>query len=159
MTGVVVVQAGQSLPENQWNLDITAHNKKLYRGLVGNVSPVIGTDAFAPLFATLCEDSRYLGYRLSGRYQEGLSEGFYRDLELTAAAGKSVDFLVDKYSLEDVDAIAKRVPRLRIMLDHLGNLRITGDPLDPKWVDDFSSAAKNPNVYCKVSALYGRVEK
>ena len=24
--GVVVVQAGQSLPDNQWNLDITSHN-------------------------------------------------------------------------------------------------------------------------------------
>ena len=26
--GVVLVQAGQSLPDNQWNLDVTAHNRK-----------------------------------------------------------------------------------------------------------------------------------
>ena len=159
IAGVVLVQAGQSLPDNQWNLDITAHNPKLYRGLVGNLSEVIGTDGFKPLFTQLCKDPRYLGYRLSGRYQDGLGEAFYRDLELTAEAGKSVDFLIGGYSLKEVDAIAKRLPKLRIILDHFGNLRLDGKPLDPAWVEDFRTVAKNPNVHCKVSALYGRVEK
>lgn len=154
---VVLVQAGQSIPDNQWNLDITAPNKALYRGLVGNLSRVIGTDEFAALFKKLCEDPRYLGYRLSGRYQEMLADAFYRDLELTAAAGKSVDFLVDAYSLKDVDAIAKRVPRLRIILDHIANIRLDGKPLDPGWVENFRAVAQNPNVFCKVSALFGRV--
>ena len=35
---VVLVQAGQSLPDNQWNLDLTAHDKDQYRGLVGKGS-------------------------------------------------------------------------------------------------------------------------
>lgn len=157
VNGVVLVQAGQSIPDNQWNLDITATNKKLYRGLVGNLSRVIGTTEFAPLFKKLCEDPRYLGYRLSGRSQEKLDDAFYQDLELTASAGKSVDFLVDAYSLNDVDAIAKRVPKLKIILDHLGNLRLDGKPLDSGWVDDFRAVAKNLNVFCKVSALFGRV--
>ena len=78
VTGVVLVQAGQNLPDNQWNLDITAHNPKLYRGVVGNLSPVIGTDAFKPLFTSLCKDPRYLGYRLSGRYQDGLRNSRHR---------------------------------------------------------------------------------
>ena len=157
--GVVLVQAGQSLPDNQWNLDITAHNRKLYRGLVGNLSEVIGSDRFAPLFTSLCKDPRYLGYRLSGRYQKDLSEAFYRDLELTAAAGKSVDFLAGAYSLKDIAAIARRVPKLRIILDHCGNLRLDGQALDPTWVEDFRAVAQHPNVCCKVSALYGRVER
>ncbi len=159
VTGVVLVQAGQSLPDNQWNLDVTAHNPKLYRGLVGNLSEAIGTDAFAPLFTSLCKDPRYLGYRLSGRYQDELGPAFYRDLELTAKAGKSVDFLIGGYSLKDVDTIARRVPGLRIILNHFGNVRLDGKPLDPAWVADFRAAAKHPNVHCKVSALYGRVEK
>lgn len=159
VSGVVLVQAGQSLPDNQWNLDITAHNRQLFRGLVGNLSEVIGTDAFAPLFEKLCKDPRYLGYRLSGRYQEGLSEALYRDLQRTAAAGKSVDFLVGGYSFAEIDAIARRVPDLRIILDHFGGIRLNGQPLDALWVKEFRAVAKNPNVYCKVSALYGRVEK
>jgi L-fuconolactonase len=159
VTGVVLVQAGQSLPDNQWNLDITAHNPTLFRGLVGNLSEVIGTEKFAPLFEQLCKDPRYLGYRLSGRYQEGLSEALYRDLERTAAAGKSVDFLVGGYSFAEIETIAKRVPNLRIILNHFGGIRLTGEPLDPAWVKDFRSVAQQKNVYCKVSALYGRVEK
>ena len=157
--GVVLVQAGQSLPDNQWNLDVSAHHPKLYRGVVGNLSEVIGSDSFQPVFTQLCKDPRYLGYRLSGRYQDDLSEAFYRDLELTAEAGKSVDFLVGKFSLKDVDAIARRVPKLRIIIDHFGDIRLDGKALDPAWVEEFRAVAKQPNVTCKVSALYGRVEK
>ena len=157
VTGVVLVQAGQSIPDNQWNLDVTAHDKSLYRGVVGNLSRVIGTAEFAPLFSKLCEDPRYLGYRISGREQKEMDEDFYRDLELTAAAGKSVDFLVGDYSLKDVDAVAKKMPKLRIIIDHFGGVKLDGKPLDPAWIEDFRAVAKNKNVYCKVSALYGRV--
>ena len=159
VTGVVLVQAGQSLPDNQWNLDVTAYNPKLFCGLIGNLSQVIGTEAFAPQFEKLCKDPRYLGYRLSGRPPQGLSETFYKDLELTATAGKSVDFLLGGYSLAEVEAIAKRVPKLRIIIDHFGGVQLTGAPLDAAWVKAFRAVSQQPNVFCKVSALYGRVEK
>lgn len=159
VTGVVLVQAGQSLPDNQWNLDVTAHNPRLYRGVVGNLSEVIGTEKFAPLLRELAKNPRYLGYRLSGRYQQEMTEAFFRDLALTAELGKSVDFLVGGYTLKDIDAIAKRLPNLRIILDHFGNVRLDGKALDPAWVADFRTVAKHPNVYCKVSALYGRFVK
>jgi predicted TIM-barrel fold metal-dependent hydrolase len=156
---VVVVQAGQSLPDNQWNLDITAHNTRLYRGVVGNLSEVIGTDRFRPLFDTLCKDERYVGYRLSGKYLDGLSDAVFRDLEYTAQAGRTVDFLVGTYTLDDVAEIAQRVPNLRIMLDHFGNVRLDNEPLDPEWVKKLRRVAEFKNVYCKVSAFYGRVKQ
>ena len=156
--GVVVVQAGQSLADNQWNLDITAHNKRLYRGVVGNLSTVIGTDEFKPLFEKLCEDGRYVGYRLSGRYEKQLTDAFYRDLKLTAEKGKTVDVLLGGYSLEEVAEIAARVPNLQIILDHLGGVRLAGSPLDPKWIAGLRAVAEHTNVHCKVSALFGRVE-
>ena len=157
--GVVVVQAGQSLPDNQWNLDITAHNKALYRGVVGNLSEVIGTPKFKSLFEMLCKDPRYVGYRLSGRYQEELTEALYEDLQLTAEKGKTVDFLVGEYRLNDIAAIAARLPKLRIILDHFGGVKLDGSPLDPEWAAALRVVAKQKNVFCKVSALYGRVEK
>ena len=157
--GVVVVQAGQQLPDNQWNLDITAHNKDLYRGVVGNLSEVIGTDKFEPLFKKLIKDKRYVGYRLSGRYQEGLSEEFYRHLKMTADAGRTVDFLVGGYSMEEIDQIAKRIPKLKIILDHFGGVRLGEGPLSEEWIAQFKAVARNPNVYCKVSALFGRFKK
>ena len=158
---VVVVQAGQSLADNQWNLDITAKDRDLYRGVVGNLSKVIGTDEFVPLFEKLCKDERYVGYRLSGRYQKTLTDEFFRHLELTAKAGRTVDLLLNEkeYSLDDAAEIARRVPKLNVILDHFGNAELTDRPLDPAWVKKFKEAAKHPNVYCKVSALYGRVKK
>jgi predicted TIM-barrel fold metal-dependent hydrolase len=157
--GVVVVQAGQHLPDNQWNLDITAHNKTLFRGVVGNLSQVIGSEKFQPLFDQLCQDKRYLGYRLSGREGGELSEEFFRNLEMTARRGKTVDFLIGKYSFDDVATIAKRVPNLKIILDHFGNIVLDGKPLDPAWVKKYRTVARHPNVFCKVSALFGRVKK
>ena len=157
--GVVVVQAGQHLPDNQWNLDVTAHNQQLYRGVVGNLSEVIGTDAFKPQFLKLCKDERYVGYRLSGRYRNELTDEFFRDLELTAKYGKTVDFLVGKYTLADVATIAKRVPELKIIVDHFGNVQLGDQPLSEEWVNQFRAVATQKNVYCKVSALYGRFKQ
>jgi L-fuconolactonase len=157
--GVVIVQAGQSLPDNQWNLDVTAHNKSLYRGVVGNLSQLIGTPEFQPAFEKLCADKRYLGYRLSGRNQAKLTDAFYRDLQLTADKGKTVDFLCGEYRLDDVAEIAERIPKLRIIVDHFGNLQLNDKPLDPEWVKTFRAVALQKNVFCKVSALYGRVKE
>lgn len=158
---VVVVQAGQHLADNQWNLDVTAKEKDLYRGVVGNLSKVIGTDEFAPLFEKLCKDERYVGYRLSGRHQKTLTDDFFRHLELTAKAGRTVDLLLSdkEYSLDDAAEIARRVPKLKLVLDHFGNVELNDRPLDPEWVRRFKAVAKHPNVSCKVSALYGRVKR
>lgn len=159
VSGTIVVQAGLSLPDNQWNLDITAHNPRLYRGVVGNFSETIGTPAFQPLFEKLCENPRYLGYRLSGRYQETLTDAFFADLRLTAQKGRAVDFLTGGYRLEDITEIARRVPELRILINHLGGVKLDGKPLDAAWAAQFRALAKQPNVHCKVSALFGRWEK
>ena len=154
--GVVVVLSGQALVDNQWNLDVTAHDKQLYRGVVGNMSKAIGTDRFKPLFKRLCQDERYVGYRLSGRYQDGLTDAVMRDLRLTAELGRTVDFLIGGYSLDDVDEIARRIPNLRIIVDHLGGVQLDGGPHHAEWLRGFRQVAKRPNVYCKLSALYGR---
>lgn len=154
--GVVVVQAGQSLPDNQWNLDVTAHNKRLYRGVVGNLSTIIGTLEFKRSLDRLCEDPRYVGYRLSGRPAGKFTEALYQDLEYTAERGKTVDFLLGDYRLEDVNEIAKRVPKLRIIVDHFGGVILDGKPLNQDWIKSFRTVAAHKNVYCKVSALYGR---
>jgi L-fuconolactonase len=154
--GVIVVQAGQSLPDNQWNLDITAHNKCLYRGVVGNLSKIIGTPEFKRSLDKLCEDPRYLGYRLSGRPAGKFTEAFFQDLEYTAERGKTVDILLGEFHLDDVAEIAKRLPKLRLIVNHFGGVILDGKPLDPKWIESFRAVALHKNVYCKVSALFGR---
>lgn len=70
--------------------------------------------------------------------------------------GRTVDFLVNEYSLADIDTIAREIPDLKIILDHFGGVQLSEGPLDPKWREGFRVVAKRPNVYCKLSALYGR---
>ena len=160
VTGVVVVLSGQALVDNQWNLDVTAHNPQLYLGFVGNLSLAIATDEFAPLFEKLCKDPRYVGYRLSGRYQKGITDSLIRDLKLTAKNGRTVDFLVGGYSLQEIDEIARRIPELKIIVDHFGGVQLgDGGRFDPAWAEDFRKVAKRPNVFCKYSALYGRFKE
>jgi arylsulfatase A-like enzyme/predicted TIM-barrel fold metal-dependent hydrolase len=152
----VVVQAGQSLSDNLWNLEITASHHTHYPGVVGNLSKAIGTEAFAPLFDSLCKDSRYVGYRLSGRHSKTLNDAFFRDLERTAAAGRTLDLLIGEYTLEDALTIAQRVPKLKIMVNHFAGVKLNHAPLDADWVRQFKALGKLPNAYCKVSGFYGR---
>ena len=153
--GIVAMQSGQTTGDNQWNLDIIEKDP-LFKGVIGNLSKVIGTDEFKPLFFELCKNKKYLGYRLSGKYKDGLSEELFRDLKETAAKGKAVDFLVGSYSFKDIAIIAERVPDLRIMLNHLGGVSLNGKPLDKDWVKEFTGMAKHKNIHCKISALFGR---
>ncbi|MGL6097140.1 MAG: sulfatase-like hydrolase/transferase [Fimbriiglobus sp.] len=155
----VVVQAGQSVADNRWLLDTTAADKTLFPAVVGNLSKVIGTDQFEPLFRELCKDPRYVGYRLSGKYLKSLDGEFLTHLKLTAAAGRTVDFLLGDYTLDDVAEICKSVPDLKIMLDHFGNVELTDRPLDPAWAKKLRAVAGHKTVFCKVSALFGRVKK
>lgn len=159
VSGIVVVQAGQSLPDNQWNLDITAHNPRLYRGIIGNLSTVIGKQEFRADFEKLCKDPRYLGYRLSGKYSDTLTDAFFDDLRLTMEKDRVVEFLATGYSLTDITEVARRLPKLRILVNHLGGVKLDGSPLKPEWIAQFRALAQHANVCCKLSALFGRWDK
>jgi predicted TIM-barrel fold metal-dependent hydrolase len=51
------------------------------------------------------------------------------------------------------------MPELRIILDHLGGVKLDGKPLAADWIANFRAVAREPNIHCKVSALFGRWEK
>ena len=156
--GIVAMQSGQAIADNQWNLDIIKKDP-LFKGVMGNLSKVIGTDEFKPLLNELCKNKQYLGYRLSGKYQDGLSAALFRDLQLTAEKSLAVDFLVGGYSFKDIATIAKKVPKLRILLDHLGGVSLDGKPLNEDWVKEFKAMGEYENIHCKVSALFGRFKQ
>lgn len=156
--GIVALQSGDTTGDNQWNLDII-ESDPLFKGVVGNLSRVIGTSDFEPLFKDLCKNEKYLGYRLSGKYQGAMNEAFFKHLKMTAAKGKTVDFIVRQYTFEDISTMAERVPDLRIMLNHFGGVSIYREPLKEDWKKAFRAMGQYKNVYCKVSALYGRFQE
>ena len=82
------------------------------------------------------------------------NDAVWRDLKLMADRDQTLDVLMANFTLEDVDRIAQRIPTLKILVNHVAGAVIDGKPLDPAWAQSLAQAARNPNVYCKVSGLF-----
>ena len=156
IASTVIVEASSRSEDNQWMLDLVKHNPDRYLALVGNLP--IGTDEFPGLLERFSRDSRFVGIRMRDRPG---GDGFFtdpvwRDLGSLAKKGLTLDVLINNFTIDEVTEVAKRLPDLKIMINHLGGLSITNDPLDPKWKEAMEKASQYENVYCKVSGIFQR---
>lgn len=154
ITATVIVEASNLLTDNQWVLDLVKDEPERYIGLVGSLD--IGTPDFASNLKELSEDPRFVGIRMRERPRgDGFfNDAVWRDLKLIADMNQTLDVLMFEFSLQDVDQIARRIPNLKIQINHVAGADIDGKPVDPVWAKDLAQAARNPNVYCKVSGLF-----
>ena len=156
ITSTVIVEASSRTEDNQWMLDLVKHNPDRYLALVGNLP--IGTDEFPSLLDRFSKDSRFVGIRMRDRPggETYFTDAVWRDLGLLAKKGLTLDVLINNFTIDEVTEVARRLPNLRIMINHLGGLNITYDPFDEKWKAAMERAAVNGNVYCKVSGIFQR---
>jgi predicted TIM-barrel fold metal-dependent hydrolase len=156
ITATVIVEASDRVEDNQWILDLVKGQPKRYIGVVGNLP--IGTPEFAGHLKCFSKDKRYVGIRMRQRPgdDEFFTEAVWRDLRLMASRDLTLDVLLANFSLEDIDLIARKVPNLKILINHVTGLIIEGKPADPDWVKAVQKAASHPNVHCKVSGLFQR---
>ena len=84
------------------------------------------------------------------------TDAVWRDLGLLAEKGLTLDVLIHNFTLDEVTEVAKRLPDLKIMINHLGGLNITHEPFDAAWKQAIEKAAQYENVYCKVSGIFQR---
>jgi L-fuconolactonase len=152
VVGTVVVEASPRPDDNQWILDLAAKDPFLL-GLVGNLAP--GSKEFADHFPKLIAQPKFLGIRVNaGPLGMGLDKPeFLADLKKLCEAGRQLDVNGRPDLLPLVDKLAAKLPELRIVINHLANVRIDGPALDATWLQDLKSAAKHPHVFLKVSAL------
>jgi len=61
--------------------------------------------------------------------------------------------LTDPAHLGGLFALAQRVPDLRIVINHVGNMPIDGGALLPVWREHFQTTAHQSNITMKVSGL------
>lgn len=156
ITSTIIVEASSRVEDNQWMLDLVKHNPDRYLALVGNLP--IGTDEFPGLLERFSRDSRFVGIRMRDRPGgDGFfTDSVWRDLGSLAKKGLTLDVLINNFTIDEVTEVAKRLPDLKIMINHLGGLSITNDPLDPKWKEAMEKASQYENVYCKVSGIFQR---
>ena len=154
ITATVIVEASSRLEDNQWVLDLVKDEPERYIGLVGSLE--IGTDDFATNLRQLSKDPRYVGIRMRDRPRgEGyFNDDVWRDLEVLADEGKTLDVLMHNFTLKEVDQIAKKVPSLQILINHVAGIKIDGGSVDQTWANDLAQVAQNSNVHCKVSGLF-----
>jgi len=147
VTGTIIVEASVWPEDNQWVLDVI-EDDPFVLGLVGNLDP--RADDFGDWLDKLASSPLFLGIRPRSYAWER------EDLDvMTQAFEKLVayDLELDSGISEGTIEIAKRLPELRIVINHCGNIPADGKPVDPEGLKLMQRAAACPNIFCKVSGL------
>ena len=151
VTGTVVVEASAWLDDNDWVLNLAAEDP-LIVGFVGRLTP--GDPSFAGVLSRLSRNPLFRGIRVSGAEIDGLTDtARLRDLAALADHDLSLDVNGGVASLATVAAVARAVPGLRIIVDHVANLAIDGKAPPADWVTGMALVSGRANVFCKVSGL------
>jgi L-fuconolactonase len=151
LAGTVIVEASPWVEDNQWLLDLASDDPFIV-GIVGNLR--LGDDEFARNLKRFAANRLFRGIRASQQAVEqqlaaGRLDDFKQlaehDLALDVNGGPEMPLMVAK--------LAAELPQLRIIVNHIANVRIDGDGPPQNWMEAIQAAAKQKNVFCKVSAL------
>ncbi|MGF1579043.1 MAG: amidohydrolase family protein [Gemmataceae bacterium] len=158
VTGVIIAEASDRLEDNRWVLDLVKRDD-FFVALVGNIDPY--RKDFGKQLKQLKQDPRFVGIR--ARIQNKKIN--YRDpqvlanFRLLAKANLTLDILMNGEGVEtiqEMDRLARSIPKLRIVVNHVLGYNIDGKQPGKKWIAAAKKLAKNSNVYVKVSGLYQR---
>ena len=157
VTGTVVVEASPWLEDNQWLLDLADQDPFLI-GIVGNLDAA--DKDFRASLKRFAKHPRFRGIRVvNGPLKAGLKDKqWVANIAKLAEHDLELDINGPPEVLPDVARLAKRLPELRIVINHAANLRIDGKTPPRAWLADIEAAAKHPQVFMKVSGLVEGVE-
>lgn len=151
VTGTVIVEASSRLEDNQWLLDI-AKDDPFIVGIVGRLEPA--TKEFGNQVKRFAANPLFRGIRVSSDLVASLLEkGTLGDLKVVADSDLALDVNGGPETPAILAKLAKKLPSLRIVLNHIGNVRITSEGPPLAWREGIQKAALNKNIFCKVSAL------
>jgi len=161
IVGAIEVEASPWLADNQWVLDLAAKDE-IVVGTIGNLEP--DKPEFRHQLDQLHKNPLFRGIRYGNLW----------DRDFTAAVGKpefiagvkalaDADLVMDTANpnpqlIADVVRLTDKVPKLRIVIDHLPRLTKPSDAAALKaYQADLRELGKRPQVYVKVSGVVQRV--
>lgn len=152
VAGTVVVEASPLVEDNQWILDLAEHDPFIV-GLVGRLP--VGTPEFRGHLERLAKNPRFRGIRVGYPTLKELSDpsSLFADFKRLSDAGLVLDVNGSPEVLGWVERIARELPSLTIVINHVANVRIDGGPMPDDWRRGMSTAARHEKVFCKVSSL------
>ncbi len=146
VTGTVVVEASPWVEDNQWVLDLGKDDPFIV-GLVGHLKP--GAEEFGKHLKRFAKNPLFRGIRInSGDLSKGLEHDSFtddlkrltdNDLELDVNGGPDMPNVVAR--------LARRLPDLRVVINHVANVRIDGKDVPAEWLEGMQAAAKNRRVF------------
>lgn len=155
-TGVdrsIFVQTQHNLEENRWALGLAERHPFLV-GVVGWVD-LASPDCERQLLE-FKDHPRFVGVRHVTQDEPDddfiVREDVLRGLRVLEKHGVPFDLLFYVKHLHHVPELARRLPNLRMVIDHLSKPNIRGRRLDD-WLPHLKAAAACPNVWCKLSGL------
>ncbi len=151
VTGVVSVQARQTLEETHWLLELAA-TYHFIKGVVGWV-PLISGELLKTLEG-LATNTRLKGVRHvlhDEPYDDYmLRDDFNRGIAVLHRFNLVYDILIFERHLPQTIEFVDRHPRQIFVVDHIAKPRIAAGILEP-WRKNIRELAARPNVYCKLS--------
>lgn len=158
VTRVVLIQMSFYGFDNRYMLDVIAEHPQTFSG-VGIV------DAQGPDVASRIKELATKGVRgLRIHPGEGEAAGWIRDdgmAKLWGTAGEqglAVCPLINPSDLPHVDAMCRKFPGVRVVIDHFARIGIDGE-IDQSQLDALCRLARFPDVFVKTSAFYALGKK
>ena len=151
VTGTVIVEASKWVEDNQWLLDI-AQDDQFVVGIVGHLTP--GDEDFPAQVRRFTKDPLYRGIRVSRELVvQHLGKNNLDHFKLLADHDLGLDVNGGPETPNAVAELAEKIPDLRVVINHVGNVRIDENPPPTDWAEGMRKAAVHANVACKISAL------
>jgi len=153
VSGVISVQASQTLKETRWLLELAARDDFI-KGVVG-WAPLIDSEVDQVL-ATLSTNSKLVGVRHVLQDEPDplfmLRDDFNRGIRQLKRLGLPYDILIFERHLPQTIEFVDRHEQQVFIVDHLAKPRVKDEQLSP-WQENIGELAKRPHVYCKLSGL------
>ena len=151
VTGTVIVEASPLVEDNAWLLEL-AKDDPFVVGIVGNLKP--DAPECAGHLKRFAANPLFRGIRISsGQTIEMTAKNRLDDLKRMVDLDLALDVNGGPETPAAIAGLAAKVPNLRIVLNHIGNVRITPETPLRDWAEGIRAAASHGNVFVKISAL------
>ncbi|MCA9191925.1 MAG: amidohydrolase family protein [Planctomycetales bacterium] len=159
ITGVISVQARQTVEETEWLLSLAGGQNSIVDAVVGWV-PLAAPDVQAEL-ERLTHDSRLRAVRHVVHDEPDddfiLGTEFNRGIETLKRYNLVYDILIFGKHLRQTIKFVDQHPEQPFVLDHIAKPTIRAGKFDEEWAKLFKELAKRPHVSCKFSGVVTEV--
>lgn len=151
-TRVIAIESSPRASDHDWLLEL-AGRERLIAGVVANLP--VGQPDFGAQLSAARRHPKLVGLRLRhDRLAAGIRHSnFLADLRRLAAAQLSLDVYGPPALWETLRQVAKSIPELTMIADHVANIRTEAHGCTTDWLTDLQAASSCKNIYCKVSGL------